>query len=208
MDVEPPEKPIKSLKDFGIHIMTVTIGILIALGLNALVDAYRHHELIAHARNDFRAEFTQNRNKLMLQETAEKAVKQELEGLIAYATAKLEGKQAMPPAIQPARAFVVLPSTAWETATATQAFLYLPFAETREISGAYSRQQVFNAMEAHAEDQWFNLAGLGDPAQVSGADLRPALEKFTIAYAYLISLQVTRGQLLQDYDRALKSMPE
>jgi hypothetical protein len=208
LEIDPPEKPIKSLKDFGIHIMTVTIGILIALGLDALVDAYRHHELIAHARADFRAEFTQNRNKLKLQETAEKAVKQELEGLIAYGTAKLEGKQATPPAIQPTRAFVVLPSTAWETATATQAFLYLPFAETREISAAYSRQQIFNAMEAHAEDQWFTLAGVGDPAQVGGTDLRPALEKITIAYAYLISLQVTEGQLMQDYDRALKAMPE
>ncbi len=208
MEIDPPEKPIKSVKDFAIHILTVTIGILIALGLDALVEAHRHHVLIDHARADFRAEFTQNRAKLALEGTAEQAVKTELEGLIVYGRAKLANQPATMPAIQPTRAFVALTSTAWETANATQAFLYLPFTETREISAAYSRQQVYNAMEARAEEQWFSLAGLGDPAEVTGADLKPALDKIIIAYAYLISLQVVQAQLLQDYDRALKSMPE
>jgi len=202
LDVDPPEKPIKSLKDFAVHILTVTIGILITLALDALVDTYRHHELIQHARTDFRAEFLQNRASLALETTASQGVKQELEGLIAYGQAKLANRPATVPTIQPARSFVTL------TSTATQAFLYLPFAETREISAAYSRQQVYNAMEARAEDQWFSLAGLGDPKDLSGADLQPALEKITIAYAYLVSLQVKRGQLLQDYDRALQAMPE
>jgi hypothetical protein len=208
LDVDPPEKPIKSLKDFAVHILTVTIGILIALGLDALVDAYRHHALIEHARADFSAEFMQNRTKLALEATASQAVKQEPEGLIAYGEAKLANQLVTPPTIQPTRGFVMPTSTAWETATATQAFLYLPFAETRGISAAYSRQQVYNTMEAHAEEQWFSLAGLGDPKAVAGADLKPALEKITIAYAYLVSLQVVRGQLLQDYDRALTAMPE
>lgn len=208
MDVDPPEKPIKSLKDFAVHILTVTIGILIALALDALVDAYRHHQLVAHARADFRAEFMHNRNLLMVQGTAEQAIKKELEGLMAYGQAKLANQPAAPVAIQSVRGFVALSSTAWETANATQAFLYIPFAETREISAAYSRQQVFNAMEARAEEQWFSLAGLGDPAEVAGADLKPALEKETIAYAYLISMQVVQAQLLQDYDRALQAMPE
>jgi hypothetical protein len=208
LDIDPPEKPIKSLKDFAIHILTVTIGILIALALESLVEAHRHHELVAHARADFRAEFMQNRNKLALEATAYQPTKQELEGLIAYGQAKLANQPATVPAIQPTRTFVALTSTAWETATATQAFLYLPFAETRDISAAYSRQQVFNTMEARAEEQWFSLAGLGDPKDIAGADLKPALERVTIAYAYLVSLQVLRGQLMADYDRALKGMPE
>jgi hypothetical protein len=208
LDIDPPEKPIKSLKDFAVHILTVTIGILIALGLESLVEAHRHHELIEHARADFRAEFTQNRAKLAFEATASRAIKQELEGLIAYGQAKLANQPATPPALQATRAFVMLPATAWETATATQAFLYLPFTETRDISAAYSRQQVFNTMEARAEDQWFGLAGLGDPKDMAGADLKTAMEKITIAYAYLISLQVVQGQLIQDYDRALQAMPD
>ena len=54
----------------------------------------------------------------------------------------------------------------------------------------------------------FRLAGLGDPSEVAGADLKGALEKITIAYAYLVSLQMVQAQLVQDYDRALKSMPD
>ena len=208
MDVDPPEKPIKSLKDFAVHILTVTIGILIALGLDALVAAYSHHKLVEHARADFRAEFTQNRAKLALAATAYQTTKQELEGLIAYGQARLANQPGTPTTIQPIRSFVILSSTAWETATATQAFLYLPFSETRDISAAYSRQQFYNAMAARAEEQWFSLASVDDPKDVAAADIKPALDKTAVAYSYLLSLQVIQGQLMQDYDRALKAMPE
>jgi hypothetical protein len=63
-------------------------------------------------------------------------------------------------------------------------------------------------MEAHAVEQYFSLAGVGDPKDIAGADVKPALEKVTIAYSYLMSLQVVQGQLIKDYDRALKAMPE
>ena len=61
---------------------------------------------------------------------------------------------------------------------------------------------------ARAEEQWFSLASVDDPKDVAAADIKPALDKTAVAYSYLMSLQVIQGQLMQDYDRALKAMPE
>ncbi len=206
MEIDPPEKPIRSIRDFVIHILTVTIGILIALGLEALVEAHRNRELADHTRADFRAEFTHNRAQLVADIAASDAVRIELEGLIQYGSAKLANQPATLPKLEPSRSFVVLPSTAWETAVATQAFLHLPFAETRGISAAYSRQQAFNAVEARAEEQWFTLAAYGDVKGIGDADIKPALEKTTIAYAYVTSILDLERRLIVDYDNALSAI--
>ena len=38
MDIHPPMKPVESLKESGIHLLIVTLGILIALSLNCLLE--------------------------------------------------------------------------------------------------------------------------------------------------------------------------
>lgn len=37
MEVHPPHKPIHSVKEFMVHLLAITIGLLIALGLEASV---------------------------------------------------------------------------------------------------------------------------------------------------------------------------
>ena len=99
MDVHPPEAPIRSVLDFGLHILTVTIGILIALGLDALVTEYREMELANHARADFRDEIGRNRDKLVADQKSLAEVQGQIEGLIAYEQAKLADKPANLPTI-------------------------------------------------------------------------------------------------------------
>jgi hypothetical protein len=45
MDLHPPGGPVRSLKDFFIHIGVVTPGILIALGLEQLVESHHRAHL-------------------------------------------------------------------------------------------------------------------------------------------------------------------
>ncbi len=207
MEIEGPESPIRSVRDFAVHIATVTLGILIALGLEALVEVHRNHELVEHARNLFRTEFAQNRATLEDDIARSAGIKAELEGLIQYGSARLARQRAPFPALQPARRFAHAPATAWETAVATQALVHLPFPEAGAISAAQSKQVEFNALQDRAESQWFELAAYGDPQHVPDGELRAALQKVTIAYAYFISVQVAERQLRAAYDRALTSMP-
>lgn len=67
MDIHAPERPIASLKDFGIHIAIVTIGILIALGLEGVRESIHAHALVRETRAQFRAEL-QNSHAQMAEE--------------------------------------------------------------------------------------------------------------------------------------------
>ena len=58
MDLHAPEGPIRSVKDFLMHIVIVTIGILIALGLEQLVEMHHRGKLAHDAVEGFRRELT------------------------------------------------------------------------------------------------------------------------------------------------------
>ena len=105
-----------------------------------------------------------------------------------------------------ARAFSFVGTRAWETAIATQALIHMPFKEAGRISAAQAKQVALNALQSRAEDEWFDLAAYGDPRTLPKEELRPALEKVTIAYAYLVSVRATEQDLVGAYDEALKAI--
>jgi hypothetical protein len=56
LDVHPPHQPTHTWKDFFIHIATIVVGLIIAVGLEQTVEAvHRHHEA-ASLREDLHAE--------------------------------------------------------------------------------------------------------------------------------------------------------
>ncbi len=60
LDVHPPHEPIHGWRDFLLHILTITIGLLIALTLEAAVEAIHHRHIVAEARENIRLELQQN----------------------------------------------------------------------------------------------------------------------------------------------------
>jgi hypothetical protein len=64
MDIHAPEGPTHSFKDFLIHIVIVTIGILIALGLEGVRETVYEHRIVRDARENFHAELQANRANL------------------------------------------------------------------------------------------------------------------------------------------------
>jgi hypothetical protein len=61
MEVHPPHHPLHSWKDFLIHIATITVGLLIAIGLEQSVEALHHRHQRHQLQEDLRAEAEQNR---------------------------------------------------------------------------------------------------------------------------------------------------
>ena len=56
MELHAPAGPIHSLKDFSLHLGIVTVGILIALGLEQLVEAHHRATVARVAVEGFRRE--------------------------------------------------------------------------------------------------------------------------------------------------------
>ena len=56
MEVHAPHHPLNNWKDFFIHLATITVGLLIALALEAGAEAVHHHHLVVEARENIRRE--------------------------------------------------------------------------------------------------------------------------------------------------------
>jgi hypothetical protein len=60
VDVHVPEKSIRTWKDFLLHLLTITIGLFIALTLEAAVESMHHRHLVREARANLRSEIEIN----------------------------------------------------------------------------------------------------------------------------------------------------
>ena len=56
MEIHAPEHPIHTWREFGIHIAVVTVGILIAIGLEGVRESVVTHHLLRETRESFREE--------------------------------------------------------------------------------------------------------------------------------------------------------
>jgi hypothetical protein len=65
LDVHPPHEPIHGWRDFLLHIATITIGLLIALALEAGVEALHHRHVVQEARENIRQEIQANQQLLV-----------------------------------------------------------------------------------------------------------------------------------------------
>jgi hypothetical protein len=60
VDVHLPDKSIRTWKDFLLHLLTITIGLFIALTLEAAVESMHHRHLVREARVNLRSEIENN----------------------------------------------------------------------------------------------------------------------------------------------------
>jgi hypothetical protein len=65
LDVHPPHAPTHTWRDFLIHIATIVIGLLIAVGLEQTVEFFHHRHQIRVARERIREEASVNRRILL-----------------------------------------------------------------------------------------------------------------------------------------------
>src|SRR5215813_2480722 len=56
MEIHAPEKPVLTVKEAAVHLLIVTVGILIALSLEAIVEYVHHRTIVREAREIMREE--------------------------------------------------------------------------------------------------------------------------------------------------------
>src|ERR1700691_4004145 len=60
LDVHPPHKAIGNASEFFLHLFTITIGLLIAVGIEGAVERHQHRELAREARETLKEEIRKN----------------------------------------------------------------------------------------------------------------------------------------------------
>jgi type II secretory pathway pseudopilin PulG len=158
VDIHPPHGSVNSFKDFFVHLLTVILGILIALSLEGLLEWRHHRSLAEEARSNLAVEIRENRQVvergLAVAPDAEQRLKATIEVIEAYRkdhrddrTSKLNWSFAMFP----------LSATAWSTASSTGALGYMDYSEVKGYTRAYVLQEEFLTMQQNTLGKWLDL---------------------------------------------------
>jgi hypothetical protein len=205
MDLHPPGGPVRSVKDFFVHIGIVTLGILIALGLEQIVEARHRANLAKIAVAGFRKE-------LEYDETQVKEVQAkipELQGKIDRAISALSAAPiagAAPESIDyPGFSLDVISTASWDTAIATQALNELPFDAVSRYAQAYGTLRLFAEFERDGLAIWQGVKRFGMDAAEINKEQRALLIQELRHYGNALTVVDAAGRgALKSCDAALK----
>jgi type II secretory pathway pseudopilin PulG len=204
MDIHPPAA-IHSLRDFFVHLLIVILGILIALGLEQVIEAHHRAKLASNAVASFRSELTANRARVTAVMAAMPRIRKQIADEIAAVKGAPTNASAPIHLAYPPIEFDLVSSANWETAIATQALHEIPEEEATRFSDAYGVFKVFLDVERGGLTTWQELVKFGDDlAALDGEQRRHLIEQLNsyAGYTYVVDL-VGKGTL-ETCDQALK----
>lgn len=150
-DVHPPNTSIHGWREFFLHLATITIGLLIALGLEGTVEWFHHRHVMHQAQDGLLKEIKSNadgiRGKIAGLEKHEGELKRDVEILkqiIAHPDAA--NHETMTVSLD----LTGFDSVSWATAQATGATTYMAYADARRYSDIYSEQAEIDAQVRRA----------------------------------------------------------
>ena len=151
MELSPPHSPIHTKRDFFIHMFTIILGILIALGLEAIVQWGHHRVLVREARVNILTEVRKNKQTVDQTLPELKQREEELNHIITLAR-QIEMK---PESFNGGTMAVdwtshELYGTAWKTASTSGAATYMAYDELQRYTDAYDGQQDFDSLQKDA----------------------------------------------------------
>ena len=147
MDVHAPHEPIHTWRDFALHLIVVTIGLVIALSLEALVERLHQRHLLHTAETNLHLELHDNRDYLAGDERHLNQTEAELQQDIAT----LIARKANPSVAEPLNFGWVwngAQDSAWTTARDSGALTLMPFDTQQAWSVIYGQQGAVNEQAA------------------------------------------------------------
>jgi hypothetical protein len=200
MDVELPERRIRSIKDFAAHVATVSLGILIAFGFEGTRDWWHHRSLVAEARANLLAEMADNKRELVAimkwvrggRQQIEQAVKQAERLLAADDAVIAEDSEPLP------NFSIIFVEASRTTAEATGAFAHMKYADVKKYAEVYNLQREFMARTSRFHDHMSAIVGRRLSRQ-RPAELQDRRQSLLVALQYLRDAEGMGNALLDGY---------
>ena len=126
MELHVQHGSIRSIKDFLVHLGIVTLGIIIALGLGQLVEAYHRSRMAAETMAGFGREITFATTQVKQVVDSMPAWRNEIETEIAKLAVSRAPGTAEPQIKYPEVAYQLIRSASWHTAVTSQVLGALP----------------------------------------------------------------------------------
>ncbi len=211
IEVHPPHERVHGWRDFFVHLITITIGLLIALSLEGLVEMVHHHHLVSQAKEDLKAEITRNHEQVALNLPAvqedEKRIEADIKTLMDLRTGKKLTSFQLDYSIQ----WKSLGNSAWKTAGSSGALSFLDFEKERDLGHVYYVQEdiVAPRLTQILRDHslaWAPILSLEHPEKSTKDEIELSLQRSADLLADLKSLEGLLGSLDQAYVDELRKL--
>jgi len=163
LDVHPPHHPTHTWKDFFIHIATIVVGLLIAVGLEQTVEALHHRHQVEATRAELAHERVLNRQRFLL-------IYQELDhfarefhddaGTLEFIRSHPHARvESWPHPFLFSGALIPYDDSAWKTAQVSGVLEYMPHGEVKQYTELYSRMAAVSTAEEALRPAIFSMRG-------------------------------------------------
>ena len=158
MDIHAPDKPILSLKEFGVHIAVVTVGILIALAFEGVREVIHDRHLVRETRENFRAELRYDLDHDRLESARVTELSKQLDQLVADLPAlrKDHPDQIATRLVGLQNPFYFLTQNSWQATLSTGALAHMPTDDIQTYAGAFESIRTYTGLQQQcmtAEDR-------------------------------------------------------
>lgn len=140
LDVHPPHGSMHGARDFFLHLFTITVGLLIALGLEGCVERQHQRHLVHEAEAGMRREIGENATRISSLRKQVADQHKQLDGDIDV----LKRAKAHPGATHEQVTFTFrmqgFDDLTWKTAQTTGALALMPYGDATTYSGIYDEQ--------------------------------------------------------------------
>jgi hypothetical protein len=209
LDVHLPHKTIDGVGEFLLHLFTITVGLLIAVGIEAAVERHQRRELAAEARDTMTAEIRKNSSNVA---DALKEIDEEQQTLKVN-LAEVRKVQLDPKSSSSENANIdlsfhttSLEDTGWRTAQATGALAFMPYAESEKYTSIYRVEDEFLKNQDQLAEDESRMLGVIQKFHVGEGRLTKEAadamaEQFGIWQGHLLTLKIG-ARLLQEQQNA------
>jgi hypothetical protein len=209
LDVHPPHEKMHGFKDFLLHLLTITIGLLIALSLEGCVEHWKQSELKKDADTKLRQEIRDNAKEIASIHNANATEQANLKRVADFLSARKKNQSYDSREIRLDFAVGDLQSASWKTAAATGALGFMEYDQVQRYAAVYQLQDKYSALQDQTVDEFLQLQSYliygFDPEKITPADAGSAELETQRTLAHLTAMDQVGTALATEYDAVLKS---
>jgi hypothetical protein len=191
------------VKDFLLHLLTITVGLFIALSLQAAVESLHHRHLVRDARENLHREIVANHQQYAMNAKWVAENREQLSRNIELLRDLRKGKKLDPADLGWHWQWNSFSGVAWRAARDNGAVSYMPPDVISSYSWIYLQQDYINstALEIVSEESKAGAAleAANDPSNLNASEIQTLLVKSAEINLSLGTLQTTMKGLEDMY---------
>jgi hypothetical protein len=206
MEIHPPAK-LESLKDVAFHLFIVTVGILIALSLEQIVEWRHHRELVREARTNIVSEIRDNKKELDALQTVIPELRKNQSTILQFIQDVMDHGKSKINSLQLSFHLAQLSDTSWTTAQTVGALGFMPYVEVKKYAAVYKLQDQYASFQTRTADAVVNamtaFSENKDPNKLSHAELEAERVRVMESISALTAQSQIGEGLSKEYDKLL-----